>query len=613
MNPLNKPMVTLSKMMITLSVLALAGCSNDDFFNEFDPAADEGTATFTITAPTSPDVEVISRDGNIDATPATITAMRWLVTDPEGNVVDHHYGRLDDRFSQLTLEGLKYGDYNLIFAATLADGPEVTFGNPKDFSDPWVVNEAKESPVEGLYCYKKVPFSVGPDKTAINVILEHGVARVYVDLTMPNPSLWRHVKHVKVTFNEEIPTMLNAGGTYSGAHHVKAYEIYDPSGVFTFTTFPSDQPVSGYVDIESSRDGGDDFVQRYEFSDLRLESGKIAHIDLEYRHPEKEAGLLHVTADELWRYKPTTMFLASEPREVFYNTSMRSFYVDKPLQVWLTAEGKLGVKFFSPIPIKNLRVTGCFNKLTAETVELAVIDEVKPFMEAYFTLPVQEHDCVYQSLSGRKINIPAQPNLKPENLTVFFECDDPFMQKIATIDSHWYIRFSPYGADSGHAYWRHMEPILCRHGVALALNMAFMFASPEFNEELQKYDGILYDNAKNPINLDNLRNTIRRHAGLSLGRVVGVGGLGGGQTYGLADYCYTGVYHNSTPEGSNPHNYARQAMFHEYGHCLGYSHNSNMTYGDCWTVICAKVFVEMGRAGLLPVSNITDVTLLPME
>lgn len=603
----------LNKLMLSLSVLALAGCSHDDFLSEQGSATAEGTVTFTIATPSEPGVEVITRAGADDASQATINALSWLVADTEGNVIDHHYGRLDDHFSKLTLEGLKYGNYNLLFAATLSDGPNVSFAEPKNFSEPWVVNNSDDTPVEGLYCYKKVPFTVGPDGTAMDVILEHSVARVYVDLTMPNPSLWRHIKHVNVTFNEEIPSTLDAGGTFSGSQNVTGYDIYDPSGVFTFTTFPSDKPVSGYVDIESSRDGGEDFVQRYEFSDLRIESGKIVHINLDYRHPEKESGLLHVAADELWRFEPSTMFMASEPREVFYNNSIRSFYAEKPLQVWITPEGKLGVKFYSPIAIKDVRVTGCFNKLTAEVVELAYFEEVKPFMEAYFTLPVQEHDCVYQGVTGRQVHIPAQPNLKPENLTIYFECDDPFMQKIATIDSHWYIRFSSYQADSGHAYWRHMDPLLCRHGVALALNMAFMFASPEFNEELQKYDGILYDNGHNPIDLDKLRNNIRNHGGLCLGRVVGVGGLGGGQTYGLADYCYTGVYHNSTPEGTNPHNYPRQAMFHEYGHCLGYSHDSNMTYGDCWTVICAKVFVEMGRAGKLPVSNITDVTDLPME
>lgn len=603
-------MNNISKILLGLSIVSLAGCAGEDFVQDITDKPDHGTATFTITTEGN-GIGVVSRAGEPDET--VITDMKWLVTDTDGNILPHHYGRLENQFTKLTLEGLKYGDYNMLFLATLSSSDNMTFATPATFADPWLVNEAKGKPVDALYCYKKVPFTVTEQGANIEVILEHSVARVYVDLAMPNPTLWCHVKRATVTLNEEVPCALNAGGTYSGSHKVENYDIYDPSGIFTFTTFPTDKPVSGYVDIESTRDGGENFVQRYDFSNLTLQAGKISHINLNYRHPEKVSGLMHVTADELCRFEPTTMFLADEPREVFYDRNKRSFYANEPLQLSITPEGKLGLKFFSPIPIKNVKVRGLFGKLTTEWVDLAILEEVRPFMECYFTLPITEHDCVFDGVSGRKVNIPAIPNLTSSDLAISFECDDPFMQKIATIDSHWYIRFSPYQADSGHAYWRHMTPILCRHGVALALNMAFMFASPEFNDELNNYDGILHDNNGNPIDLENLRAKIRNHGGLQLGRVEGVGGLGGGQTYGLADYCYTGVYHNTTPEGSNPHNYPRQAMFHEYGHCLGYSHSSNMTYGDCWTVICAKVFVEMGRAGKLPVSNNTDVTNLPMQ
>lgn len=186
------------------------------------------------------------------------------------------------------------------------------------------------------------------------------------------------------------------------------------------------------------------------------------------------------------------------------------------------------------------------------------------------------------------------------------------MKKIEQIDSRWFIRFSAYSADKGHAYWRHMDPLLCRHGVALALNMAFMFASEEFNVEMNAYEGKLKDNGGKPINLDALRQRIRSHGGLVLGRVVGVGGLGGGNTYGLADYCYKGVYFDATAPGSHPHSYPRQAMFHEYGHCLGYSHSSTMTYGNQWTVLCATVFVAMGQEGKLPVCSKEQVENLPM-
>lgn len=597
-----------ASLLSLFSLLALGSCSSDNLFEE--EYFGNASATFSISAAGS-EVGVVTRAGEVEES-NVIKDMRFLISDLDGNIIDHHYGKFENQFTKLTIDGLKQGNYEILFLAALSDGNETSFVNPRTTSESWLTNESDGKPVDGLYCYKKVPFTVGPSNPVTNVNLEHCLARVFVDLDMPNPTLWRNVKKVSVSFKDDVPASFNADGSYSGTGKVAGYEIYDPSGTFTFTTFPAEKPVSGYVDIESSREGEDNFVQRYEFSDLKLEAGKVARINLAYRHPELQSGLLHVVPEELWRFEPDTMFLASEPREVFYDNTQRYFYAERPLMLSVTSDGKLNLKFYSPIAIKNVKIKALFNKITTEWVDLALIDQVDPFMDCTFDLPVRNNDCIYETESGRKVKIPAMPDLSSLDYSVKFECDDPFMKKIATIDSHWHIRFSPYQADQGHAYWRHMDPLLCRHAVALAMNMAFMFSSPEFNEELQKYDGILKDNGGNPINLDALRANIRNHGGLKMGRVVGVGGLGGGQTYGLADYCYTGVYHNSTPVGANPHNYPREAMFHEYGHCLGYGHSSNMTYGNCWTVICATVFVELGREGKLPVSNITDVTDLPM-
>lgn len=606
-------MNNLNKILLGLSVITLAGCASDDFLQEADIKDREGKAVFNITAEGSP-IGVITRADGEEEQPV-ISELKWLIADKNGKIVPHHYGCTDSQNTKLTIEGLPYGDYSLLCLATLNDGDGIRFSEPEYIDDAWLINEKEGQPVDGLYCYKKVPFTLRAEGMVSDVILEHISAMVSVDLEMPNITLWRHIKRVSVSFNEDIPAAFDACGTYSGTHSVEAYDIYDPTGAFTFTTLPSDQPVSGYVEIQSSRDNGDDIVQTYEFSDLVLEAGKIAHINLSYRHPERESGKIHIAASELWRFETDTMFLASEPREAFYDNSLRWFYADKPLQITTTDNGRLGVKFYSPIPIKNVKVRGCFNKISPEWVDLAEIEEVTPFMEAYFPLPVTDHDCTFTGDSGRKLTIPAQPKLKGEDLTVAFECDDPFMKKVATIDSHWYIRFSKFGADNGHPSWDHMTPLLCRHGVALAINMAFMFSSPEFKEELRNWDGKLYDDSKNPINIDQLITKIRNHGGLNLGKIkdgITVAGLGGGQTYGLNTSCYTGVYHDKTAVGANPHNFPREAMFHEYGHCLGYGHNSNMTYGAGWTVICAQMFVQLGREGKLPVPNSTDVTGLPM-
>ncbi|MDE6500441.1 MAG: hypothetical protein K2K83_07040, partial [Rikenella sp.] len=44
-------------------------------------------------------------------------------------------------------------------------------------------------------------------------------------------------------------------------------------------------------------------------------------------------------------------------------------------------------------------------------------------------------------------------------------------------------------------------------------------------------------------------------------------------------------------------------MFHEFAHCIGYSHNGNMTYGGStgWTALCGKVYAEMSVDKKLPI------------
>ncbi len=607
-----KDMKIINKLLLPASVLFLAGCAEEEIFQDLSVEQGEGVATFNISTAGS-EIGIISRSDGEEEQPV-ISELKWMVADKNGKIVPHYYGRIDNQNTKLTIEGLTYGDYSLLCLATLDDAEGISFSNPESVESVWLKNEKEDGPLDGVYCYKKVPFTLGADGFTSDVILEHITAKVSVDIDMPNISQWRHIKRVSVSINEDIPASFDAGGTYSGTHIVDSYDIYDPSGVFTFTTFPTEQPVSGYVEILSSRDSGEDFVQTYEFSGLQLEAGKIARISLDYRHPEMESGLLYVAKQEQWRYDIGTMFLNDEPRSTFYNYQERGFYTKTPLQIWMRDDGKLGVRYFSPYTLKDVKVTACFNKVSPEWVTLAVFEEVNPFEEAFFTLPITQHDCVFDGESGRKVKIPAIPNLEPGDVTLKFEWDpdDAFMNKIADIKLDWFIRFSGYGADSGHAYWRHMNPMLCRLAVGLAYDMTYMFSSEEFPEEFKNWEGKLIDSGR-IITLEEIQTRLERQGGLLMGTVVGVLGLGGGQTFGMSADRYSNFYPDTTPVGGNTFNGARQTIFHEFAHCLGYGHDGNMTYGEAWTVLCAKVLVELGWAERLPVSKLADINRLPME
>lgn len=82
-----------------------------------------------------------------------------------------------------------------------------------------------------------------------------------------------------------------------------------------------------------------------------------------------------------------------------------------------------------------------FNKFSMEFFELAHFEQIYPFMEASFPLPVVDSERTFTTSSGRKIVVPAQPGLSNDDVTLVIRTEDPFMKKIEQIDSRWFIRF----------------------------------------------------------------------------------------------------------------------------------------------------------------------------
>lgn len=584
-------------------MLLLAGCSTA----ETETGQSEPQVSVSISLAVSADVETRSDD-------TRITALWYAIADADGNVFSPRLNHLASDFSQLTIEGLKAGDYTLAFLATSAEHTSVRVADPTSLNDEWLVFDPANPPLDEQWFYQKVELHITPQQLPIQrtVSLERCVGRTDIALNFESEYVQRFVRSVKIAFDgkNNFFSALEAGGEYSSSLTLGVVDITD---MRTLYTLPSQGPVSGKIIVTAARSDGSEYTRSYSFSNLEIQAGHVSRIEVDVVHPEESDGIIYVRDVDYERFRPDTMFLSTEPQSVFYDHSQRWFYPDQPLQASVDKNHQLLIRFYSPVAISDVTVRCRFNRVSTEFFDFAHFDTVLPFMEAVFPIPVTSGPKSFTSADGRKVTVPAQPELSNDDVTFEIVCNDPFMQKIATIDSHWLINFSAFAADEGHAYWRHMTPELCRHGVALALNMAVMFASEEFNYAMNAYDGKLLDNQSNPINLDELRRKIRQHAGLTLGHVTGVGGLGGGSTYGLADYCYHEVYWdwNDNPF-QNPHTYVRQAMFHEYGHCLGYSHDSTMTYGDQWTVLCAEVFVRMGSQDKLPVSSKNIIANLPM-
>lgn len=303
-------------------------------------------------------------------------------------------------------------------------------------------------------------------------------------------------------------------------------------------------------------------------------------------------GLIKVTENDYTGDVSKLILQDNEAPSVMFSEE-RTFNVNKPLQVSINEQQELFLRFYSPRSIRNVII---WAKITGyeEQFKLAEFDVLPAFMEFHKKLPIVDMTKRYITKTGKEIEIVANPRISGADMTLEIECADLYYQKIISTKCHFKVVCSPYSLSGSWQY-----PMLLPHAreaVAISLNMAYMFSSAEFATELEKFRGKLFGGANNtsPVDIDQLLTRTINYAKLTYGHCSGVNGLGGpGGTFGLNEWCYLEHYADDKA--------ITHTIFHEFGHCLGYGHDGNMTYGDGWTDLCGRVYIQLSKDKQLPV------------
>lgn len=528
-----------------------------------------------------------------------ISKIWYKVFTPDGNLVKLSYSALSADLSTLCIEGLKDGAYTIAFLATTQTSDVTVNDNQNLAAQAWITNGESDVPLNIDLLYERVDFTVGkgmPERQ-IDVALERAVGLMQLNIVAENANSKRFIRKVEISFDKPfVETDLLINGQGQG---LAAISNLDVTKDLCFYSLPSVEACSGRVKITSQRSDSTFFTQYYEFSNVAIVANQITPINVNWSHPEDTSGKMHIRVEDYNSANFSRMFQDTEPRSTMYNSDMRSFYVDAPLQV--TVENNcLKVKFYSAIGIKDVKIEARFNKYSGEFFDFAHIDSVRNFQESLFEIPVTSRACTFRSADGRDVVIPALGTVSGQDITFRVKTDDPYMAKIAKIKMPWYIKFSPFGAEEGHTYWKHMEPMHCREACVLTTNMAFMFSTQEFDDEMvTNYSTKLLDDSGVVIPLDVIRGRLLNHSGFDCGRVRYTNGLGGGRTFGVTHEVWKDHYWDFGAADQ----FHKDTAYHELGHCIGYGHSSTMTYGDQWTVLCSRVMYDLGRDGKLPVNS----------
>lgn len=308
---------------------------------------------------------------------------------------------------------------------------------------------------------------------------------------------------------------------------------------------------------------------------------------------ESEQGIIQISKDGFTESNSAPLLADNEPDEVLFNQKMRSLRINQPLQIEINEQQELYFKYYGPRKTTDLTVWGQIIGYDEE-FKLAHFDEIPPFTEFHQKLPATEASKVYQTRSGKKIRIEKNPYLSAADLKISVECNDKFYKQVTEMPYNVRVEFSAYSGSGSWAY--KILPAHCRESIAFIMNMGWMFSQERTKDTLNAYSFYANNDPSSLIPKQTiLDRTMRKNGTLVLGHTSGVNGLGGGNTYGVAEWQFVSHYADDSADS--------HTFFHEYGHCMGYGHDGNMTYGDSkgFTEVCRRLYTEMSRNKELPV------------
>ncbi|MDE6785424.1 MAG: hypothetical protein K2J46_00075, partial [Muribaculaceae bacterium] len=379
------------------------------------------------------------------------------------------------------------------------------------------------------------------------------------------------------------------------------YEVCDSDFNLTLNTLPSAKPLSGTVKVKAATLSGDSISSTYRFSNLSAEAGKVNRISISLRHPDMKTGFIRIRPKDYFDYDADLMLMEDEPISVLHDINHRNFNLTEPLAL-KTCDNRLRIQLYSAAPASNVDIYANFPTLGIDSVCLAHLDRVEALLDMQIPMTFTKREAQYLDIHGKRVTLPKM-NI-PSDIQWFVKTDDPFLTRMSKLSlKKWSVCFHD---------WENLWPskaitpdLKCmRHAMVQMINLALTIDSEEFAAELAAHEGEYVDSdihySKDEI-VDRIHNYLECNYGLgAMNSSSGANGWGGGHHSGFTSMIinqeyYAKMYPTESPE--TPCNRARECFYHEFSHCLGFTHDGNMTYGGAWTNTVGTAFIKAHEAG----------------
>lgn len=584
----------------SLLSIVMAGCQNEMLFDESALSTAEGV-TFNISPPAN-ESDAATRG---DATDERVVSLRYLLADASGKVLTNCQGQLSESLDRLNIKGLKAGDYSIVFLGSSAESELAHIEDPTTLDDTWLQNTMQSLPIEGSYFFKKIDFKLGEmiEPKDYEVVLDRALSRIKVEFPGIPSAVEAMISSVTVTLDEDshVYSTLKSDGSFVGKATISNYEVCDSNFNLAFNTLPSAAPLSGIVNVKAATLSGDSISTIYRFSDLSANAGKVNKITIALRHPDIKTGFVHIRPKDYFNYNADLMLMEDEPLEVIHDSIHRHFRMTDPL-VLKAYHNQLRIQLYSAAPASNVDIYANFPSLGINGVRLAHFDRVEALLDIQVPMTFTKREAQYLDIYGKRITLPKMDI--PSDIEWFVKTDDPYLTRMSKLRlKNWRVSFHDW-----ENIWPSKaiapDPKCMRHALVQMINLALTLDSEEFAEELAAHEGEYVDSGIHLSNNDIL-NRIHNSTDCSYSIGAnnpssGANGWGGGKHYGytsiiLNQEYFKNMYPTESPE--TPCNRERECFYHEFSHCLGFTHDGNMTYGGTWTNTVGTAYLRANKAG----------------
>lgn len=517
-----------------------------------------------------------------------------FIVDENGNRMENIKSYYKASTSEIYAEGLHKGEYQLLVLGIKGNAikDRAIVRTPGHIDDEWLAfPDDLQKPLEAEYFYSKTPFSIIEKQTADGiqetvsisqaVIQKRIMSRVDFDFAYNNPYVQNAVTDKTLSLGKiKFYTTLSGNGELGGESNgiTNTISLNQHTSYF-FMPMCNGSTFHGEITLSTRNYLKEERRQIYNFDQKTLTANHIHHVETHVNHPDDKAVTMLITPAAYNAGDHTLILQDNETKEVYTNASVRKFNTAQPLQVSVTEEGKLHIRFYSPRQLNNVLIKMQLPQVGNEYFDLAYFDSIPAFADFFEEIPLIQRTAMCRTESGKYIEVHKKTESELAKAVFKVESDDPYWKKLQEIEHGWTIYWGLYGGDPERedggpvGNWMGIRPVHCRESVAFFLNFTYMIDMPEHEQILHDNVDKLYDDSKQPVKVEEVLRKMRAGRTLQVGLVYtgnGIVGLGSGSVFGAYQRGWFEHYSNT---------YACSIMFHELGHVMGYGHSSSFTYG----------------------------------